>query len=255
MIYSLACSVIVILVVIFGKWVAFIFLSPIIIKFNNKKKWQACKTAEDDARYLACQNEFDSIHRNNSSHSYFKSLIRRYIEGFIRYMQFQVSYIPSHHIRDYIYKNIYLVKLGKKAVIYYGTEIRGSYYLTIGKGSIIGDRAVLDARRGGIEIGDNVQLGSFVKLWTGSHNHDDPYFRSTPDKRGPIKIGDRAWLGPNVTVLHSVSIGEGAVVAAGAVVTKNVEPFSIVGGVPAKKIGERIRNLCYEFNGDYLPFY
>ena len=145
--------------------------------------------------------------------------------------------------------------MNTNSIIYFGAEIRGGYYLTIGKGAIIGDKAVLDARRGGIEIGENVQLGSFVKLWTGSHDHDDPLFRSTPAKRGPIRIGDRAWLGPDVTVLHSVTIGEGAVIAAGAVVTKDVEPYAILGGIPAKKIGERNRQLSYIFNGNNLPFY
>lgn len=145
--------------------------------------------------------------------------------------------------------------MGKNSVVYFGAEIRGASQLELGDGCIIGDKSVLDARRGGIKIGKNVQLGSFVKLWTGSHDHNDPYFRSMPHKRGPIKIGDRAWIGPSVTILHSVTIGEGAVVAAGSVVTKNVEPYSIVGGIPAKKIGERSHDLRYEFNGDYLSFY
>ena len=55
-------------------------------------------------------------------------------------------------------------------------------------------------------------------------------------------------------ILHSVNIGEGAVVAAGAVVTKDVEAFSIVAGIPAKKIGERNKNLKYEMDGSYLSF-
>ena len=94
---------------------------------------------------------------------------------------------------------------------------------------------MLDARRGGIIVGENVQLGNSVCLWTGSHNYNDPYFRSTAQKRGPITIGNRSWIGPGATILHSVNIGEGAVIAAGAVVTKDVEPFSIVAGIPAKK--------------------
>lgn len=66
---------------------------------------------------------------------------------------------------------------------------------------------------------------------------------------------DRAWIGPNTIILHSVHIGEGAVVAAGAVVTKDVEPYTIVAGIPAKKVGDRNRDLKYEFNGKYSPFY
>lgn len=140
-------------------------------------------------------------------------------------------------------------------VIHFGAEIRAPHQLEIGNGTIIGDKCILDARRGGIIIGKNVNFSSQVNLWTGQHDYNDSYFRSNPSKRGPIKIGDRAWLGPNVTVLHSVTIGEGAVVAAGAVVTKDVEPFTLVGGVPAKKIGVRNHDLRYEFNGKSVAFY
>lgn len=173
----------------------------------------------------------------------------------MRYITFQIGYIPSHHIRNFIYRHILDVKLAPTAIIYFGAEIRGAYQLKIGRGTIIGDKSVLDARQGGITIGENVQLGSFVKLWTDSHDHDDPYFRSLPHKHGPITIGDRVWIGPDVTILHSVNIGEGAVVAAGAVVTKNVEPYTIVGGIPAKKIGERSHNLRYIFDGKHCKFY
>lgn len=68
-------------------------------------------------------------------------------------------------------------------------------------------------------------------------------------------IGNRVWLSCRTVVLPGVTIGEGSVIAAGAIVTKNVEPYSIYGGIPAKKIGDRNRNLTYEFDGKYLPFY
>ena len=93
-------------------------------------------------------------------------------------------------------------------------------------------------------------------MWTDQHDYNDPDFKLKNGKRGPIRIGDRAWIGPNVIILHSVTIGEGAVVAAGAVVTKDVPPYTLVGGVPAKVIGERNRRLRYEFKGNnYTPFY
>ena len=94
-----------------------------------------------------------------------------------------------------------------------------------------------------------MNIGSEVHLWTDQHDYNDPYFRATKSKVGPIIIGDRAWIGPRVTILHNVHIGEGAVIAAGAVVTKDVEPFTVVGGIPAKKIAERNHNLMYEFDG------
>ena len=182
------------------------------------------------------------------------SPVKRYVSGYMRYADFQTGLIPSHHIRDFLYRHVWHVDMGKNAIIYFGAEIRGAEQLHIGKGSIIGDRSILDARRG-IYIGENVNFGSEVHCWTEQHDYNDPYFRCMPGRRGPIKIGDRAWTGPNVTILHSVTIGEGAVVAAGAVVTKDVEPYTLVGGIPAKKIGERSRDLRYEFKGRPLPFY
>lgn len=88
--------------------------------------------------------------------------------------------------------------------------------------------------QGGIYIGDDVLIGHNACLLTLNHDLD-------PEKRAdmlpqPVRIKDKAWLGSNVTVLPGVTIGEGAVVAAGAVVTKDVEANSIVGGVPAKLI-------------------
>lgn len=244
----------IIFLILFGKWILFIFVIPYIkltAFIHRRHLYQSSKSEQ-------CSPEkFNEAQNNRNLFSKIKSSIRIFLDGFVRYMTFKVGMIPSHHIRNFIYIYIYIlgVKMGKNAIVYFGAEIRGAYNLELGDGCIVGDKSVLDARRGGIKIGKNVQLGSFVKLWTGSHDHDDPYFRSMPHKRGPIKIGDRAWIGPCVTILHSVTIGEGAVVAAGSVVTKNVEPYSIVGGIPAKKIGERAHDLRYEFKGDYLRFY
>lgn len=144
--------------------------------------------------------------------------------------------------------------MGKHSIIYFGSEIRASYKLQIGEGSIIGDRSILDARNG-IIIGKNVNFSSNVSIWTEQHDHKDPYFACNSTEKFAVKIEDRVWIGPNVIILHSVTIGEGAVVAAGAVVTKDVEPFTIVGGIPAKKIGDRNKDLHYEFKGKPIPFY
>ena len=217
------------------KWIVLFMGSPFIILYLKKNKKLSNKVEiHNSNKSTPNENGLKSGHVQ-----YIKTKIRMFIDGYIRYITFQIGLIPSHLIRNFIYRHILLIDLAPSAIIYFGAEIRGSYNLKINKGAIIGDKSVLDARRGGIEIGENVQLGSFVKLWTGSHDMNDPYFRSLPGKRGPIRIGNRAWLGPNVTVLHSVNIGEGAVVAAGSVVTKDVPPFAIVAGIPAKQIGER----------------
>lgn len=142
----------------------------------------------------------------------------------------------------------------EKSVLHFGAEIRAPQKLVIGKGSIVGDRAILDARNG-IIIGENVNFSSEVAIWTEQHDHRDPLFNCNSGDNYQVIIGNRVWLGPRVTVLHSVTIGEGAVVAAGAVVTKDVEPFTIVAGIPARQIGIRNPNLIYEFSGESGYFY
>ena len=69
-----------------------------------------------------------------------------------------------------------------------------------------------------------------------------------------MSIGDRAWIGPRVIILPGCTVGEGAVVAGGAVVTRDVPPYTVVGGVPAKEMGKRNRNLEYVFDGGHVPF-
>lgn len=164
-----------------------------------------------------------------------------------------ISQINSHHIRNFFYKNVYLMGFGKNVVVYSGLEVRKPTCLEIGEGSIIGDGAILDARAG-ITIGKNVNFSSNVSIWTMQHDYRDPLFRCMSGHYGPVVIGDRVWIGPNTVILHSVTIGEGAVVAAGAVVTKDVPPYSLVGGVPAKVIGSRPDNLSYSFKGYHSHF-
>jgi len=88
--------------------------------------------------------------------------------------------------------------------------------------------------QGGILIGDDVLIGHNVTIVTLNHSTD-------PDRRGdlephPVRIGNKVWIGANATILPGVTVGDGAIVAAGAVVTKDVRPRTIAGGVPAKCI-------------------
>lgn len=144
----------------------------------------------------------------------------------------------------------------KNVTFHFRTEIRATYKLKIGKGTIIGDNALLDARSG-LTIGRNVNLSSNVSIYTLQHDHRDPFFKC-PDptfRKMSVKIDDRAWLGSNVIVLPGVHIGEGAVCCAGCVVTKDVEPYAVVAGIPAKKVGDRPRGLKYEFSGKSCRLY
>jgi len=182
-----------------------------------------------------------------------KHVLGGYVGGFVFYSILRTGKIPFHTLRTFIYRYIYKAKLGENVVIYSGAEVRSPNRLTIGKGSIIGHYSVLDARNF-IEIGENVNFSHGVWLWTEQHNHNTPDFSCESSKKKKITIYDRVWLGPKVIVLPGCTIGEGAVVGAGSVVTKDIEPFSINAGIPAKKIGERNRNLNYIFKEKPIPF-
>ena len=113
------------------------------------------------------------------------------------------------------------------------------FYTDFGRNTVVGERTFINAGckfqdQGGIVIGDDCLIGHNATLCTINHAQD-------PDRRGdmefhPISIGNKVWLGANVTILPGVTIGEGAIVAAGAVVNKDVPARTIVGGVPAKVI-------------------
>ena len=147
---------------------------------------------------------------------------------------------PSQSFRRFVLRRLGM-KIGKGSVIFMGTEIRAPWKIIIGDGTTIGHNCVLDGR-GELEIGNNVNLSSDVMIWTQEHDMNSPNFVITS---GKVKVEDYAWLSCRVIVLPGVTIGRGAVVAAGAVVTKSVEPFTIVAGVPAKQVGIRSRDLHY----------
>lgn len=163
--------------------------------------------------------------------------------------------IPSVHVRTWLDKGLG-VKMGKNVTIHFRTEMRCPERLTLGDGTIIGDNAILDARRG-LTMGRNVNLSSNVSIYTLQHDHRDPDFNCPPEGKVnfSVEIDDRVWIGSNVIVLPGVHISEGAVCCAGCVVTKDVEPYAVVAGIPAKKVSERPRNLRYEFNGKSCRFY
>lgn len=174
----------------------------------------------------------------------------RMIASVIRINLLIIAYIPSHLFRNFLYKNIFHMDIGKNVVIYYGTEIRAPWNIHIGEGTVIGDKAILDGRSG-IKIGKNVNFSTGVWIWTNQHKVNDISFGI---EGKPVIIEDRVWLSNRTIILPGVTVGEGAVVAAGAVVTKSVEPFVIAGGVPARKIGEREKQIGYLFHGSHLFF-
>jgi putative colanic acid biosynthesis acetyltransferase WcaF len=136
----------------------------------------------------------------------------------------------------------------ESTTIMLGTEVMRPEKLAIGRNTSIGRRCLLDCRGDGLKLGRNVNVGSQVAFVGGKHDVQSATFQAV---WAPIIVGDYAWISLRATVLGGVTIGEGAVVAAGSVVTKDVEPYAIVGGVPARPIGERTRDLHYELH--YRP--
>ena len=178
-----------------------------------------------------------------------KQIIRKYFNAFMWLSLGLISYIPLRFIRNFFLR-ILGMKINK-AIVYGTFHIRTPSKISIDEGTVIGHGVTLDGRNG-ITIGKNVNFSSDVMIWTMQHDYNDPHFGPVG---GPVVINDYAWISARAIVLPNVTIGAGAVVAAGAVVTKDVEAYTIVGGVPAKKIGDRIQNLDYSpaFNGG-LPF-
>lgn len=202
------------------------------------------------------------LYQNHKSNKLFKLLAvpYYYIERILRFgggrfLIFNISTIPSHHVRRLLYKGLG-AHTASRVVFHFRTEIRAPWSLHIDKGTIIGDNALLDARCG-LYIGKNVNLSSNVSVYTQQHDHRDPYFacHNPQNKKMSVEIDDRVWLGSNVIVLPGVHIGEGAVCCAGCVVTKDVEPYAVVAGIPAKKVGERLQVLKYEFDGKSCRLY
>lgn len=165
------------------------------------------------------------------------------------YLRF-IGNVHSKHVRHFLLRRFKGVDIHPTALINHDFEWwKGE--LKIGAGSTIGFHNMLDSRRG-IEIGKNVCLASNVTIWTLHHDYNDANFKVVGAK---VTIGDYCWLCSHCIILPGITIGEGAVVASGAVVTKDVEPWTVVGGVPAKKISERKRQK-YNYNpANYrIPF-
>ncbi len=146
-----------------------------------------------------------------------------------------IGFIPFHSIRIFFYR-LSGVKMGKGSAIHMWAGFYQPENITIGHDTIVGDHAFLDGRAD-LAIGNHVDIASQVLIYNSQHDIDSEDFQGV-DK--PVRIEDYAFIGPRAIILPGVTVGKGAVVAAGAVVTRNVEPYTVVGGVPAKLIRKRL---------------
>jgi len=152
-----------------------------------------------------------------------------------------VGYIPLHTIRLLAYR-LAGVKIGCGSRIHIGANFFNPRGVIIGDDTIIGDHCFLDGRAP-LKIGSHTAIASQVLIYNSEHNVHSPNFEATEE---PVTIGGYVFIGARAIILPGIKIGRGAVIAAGAVVTKDVPPMIMVGGVPAKKIGERkVKKLNY----------
>ena len=157
------------------------------------------------------------------------------------YLLTMTGYVPSHRYRNFVYR-AFGVKLARTSSIHWRARFFVPNGLSVGEYTTIGNDGFFDARDT-ITIGSCVNIAAEVRIYTREHDIDAPDFRETG---GPVVIEDYVYVGTRATILPGVKIGYGAVVASGAVVTKDVPPYMLVGGVPAKIIRERSHDLRYK---------
>ena len=159
-----------------------------------------------------------------------------------------VGKIPSRLIRNG-WLRMYLSGFGAGTSVQCGCRFLNGRGVHFGKRNIINFGCLFDGRKFDIRTGNDVSIGPEAAILTLGH---DPQSADFVDRGGDVVIGNRVWIAYRAIVLPGITIGDGAVVGAGAVVTKNVEPYAIVVGNPARKIGERNKDLDY--NLKYAPW-
>lgn len=175
--------------------------------------------------------------------------IKTHIRGFISGLKWCLSTsiipnFPSQTIRNWALRKMG-AKMTKNVKFYEGISVRNPKGLVIEDGVSIGPKVLLDARCG-LTIHKSAVIAYEVIIWTLNHDYNDENFCG---KGAPVEIGAYAWICSRSIILPGIKIGEGAVVASGAIVTKDVEPYTVVGGVPARVIGQREKKeYCYGYN-------
>jgi len=193
-------------------------------------------------------------------------VVKKILSEFKAYLYFLATWFPGtlgYRLRYLVYKNRFKA-CGRKVEISLGSVFRGVKNISLGNNVAFGLFNQIYAEGGVIRIGDNVSfnsnvmvnadiggeiiiensvlIGPNVVMRASNHRYDNinAPIKGQGHNAGKIIIKEGSWIGSNVVILADVVIGKGAIVGAGAVVTKDVPDFEIAGGVPAKSIGSRI---------------
>jgi acetyltransferase-like isoleucine patch superfamily enzyme len=158
-----------------------------------------------------------------------------------------ILHLVSLHVPFYGIRKLFFVlagvKMGVDTTIHMGCKFFEPRGVIIGEDTKIGDSAFLDGRAP-LTIGNHVDIASEVMIYNSEHDIEGQEFGAIEE---PVEIGDYVFVGPRAIILPGVKIGRGAIIAAGAVVTRDVSDFKIAGGIPAKELGERkIKKLNYK---------
>jgi len=131
-------------------------------------------------------------------------------------------------------------KMGQNVLIASRCIISRPYNIEIGDNVFLNTNCMINAE-GGLKIGSDTKIGPFTTIWTSNHEFSDitKPIRVQGNRYAPVVIGDDVWIGAQCTILAGINIGRGAVVGAGAIVTKDIPAYAVAAGNPAKIIKMR----------------
>ncbi len=160
--------------------------------------------------------------------------------GFVKNFKIE-KFLRIRYFRYLLYKKR-LKSCGERVIFASGVKLFTPKGITIGNNVRIGANSILSGQ-GGITLGNNIAFGPEVLIWSANHDYFQPEELPYDRKyiKRPVIIEDNVWIGARVSIIPGVRIGEGAVVALGAVVTKDVPKCAVVAGNPAKVI--KFRNI------------
>lgn len=197
------------------------------IKLLTKEYWKK--------KYHKINDKF----KNNliKTSDYFKSL-KYYIYNYF------ISYFPSYKLRILYLRKILKYQIGENSFIHLGCFFYGNK-IKIGKNTVIGRNCCMGED---VTIGDNCSITAQTYIFSTSHIKDSPTFQGCYN---PVTIGNRVWTGVRSMILPGVNIGDGAILGAQSVATKDIPPYKVFAGCPAKEVSKRAQDLTYELY--YFP--